>query len=452
MASTRICIVGGGSYNWTPTLLRDIAGMKDLSGSVVLHDINPAAMEEMRQLGRKIMEATGAEVTVEANGDLEDSLRGAEFVITTITTGGLEAMRRDLDIPLKYGIYQSVGDTVGPGGLSRALRNIPVMVGIARAMERVCPDAWLLNITNPMTTLTRAVSKTTSIKVIGLCHELFGVRGALMRMFDASVDDFEMRVAGVNHLIWLLDLRIRGQDGFQMLRDYLESARSIPLKSTSGGHRAPFQDRWQVKLALFDAYGYLPAAGDRHVAEFFPYFLNDSTHAGEDYGVLLTLIEHRQESAGAAQARTRAWLDGTQPLPVERSNEEIADIIAAIANGRSLRTIVNLPNRGQIDNLPREAVVETLGVVGAAGAHGISAGSLPPGVLNTLHPHVINQEMIVDAALTGSRELALQALLGDPLVHDFRSAPLMLDELLEAHADYLPQFQRRTEPVGGAVR
>src|SRR5688572_4336868 len=163
MAKTRICFVGGGSYQWMPKLLTDIALTPGLSGSIVLHDVAPEPMFEMQKLGQKIMAAAGAEFTIEANGNLDDALKGAEFVIVTITTGGLEAMRKDIDIPLGYGIYQSVGDTVGPGGISRALRNVPVLVGIAQAMERVCPDAWMLNLTNPLTALTRAVLKTTSI-------------------------------------------------------------------------------------------------------------------------------------------------------------------------------------------------------------------------------------------------------------------------------------------------
>jgi alpha-galactosidase/6-phospho-beta-glucosidase family protein len=441
MAKTRICLVGGGSYNWSPIMLRDIAAMKDLSGTIVLQDIAPAALEDLQRLGRKIMSVAGADFAVEATTDLKEALRDAEFVIVTITTGGLEAMRHDLDIPRKYGIYQAVGDTVGPGGLSRALRNIPVMVEIARTIERACPNAWLLNLTNPMTTLTRAINKTTNLKTIGLCHELFGVRSTLREMFGATNEDLQMRVAGVNHLIWLLDLKIRGQDGFQMIREYIKSGHQIPVRTTGAASVFPsFRDYWQVKLALFEVYGYLPAAGDRHVAEFFPYFLTDETHAGEDFGVLLTLIEHRYEVARMAQASVRSWIESAEPLPVERSEEEVVDIIAAITNGRSLHTIVNLPNRGQIDNLPREAVVETMGMVGPTGAYGVSVGGLPPGVLNTLYPHVLNQEMIVDAALNGDRPLALQALVNDPLVRDFRSAPRMLEELLQAHAAYLPQF------------
>jgi alpha-galactosidase len=440
MAETRICFIGGGSYNWMPKLLGDLALTADLHGTVVLHDLNPTALEDIQRYGRKVFERNGSRFSIETTTDLARALDGANFVVVTITTGGLPTMALDLDIPEKYGISQSVGDTVGPGGLSRALRNVPVMVGIAQEMERCCPDAWMLNLTNPLTVLTRVVTMTTRIKAMGLCHELFGVRGGLIRMFGGSPADFEMRVAGVNHLIWLLDLKIDGQDGFEKVREYEASGQAVPLRSTSGGHRAPFQDRWQVKQSLLETYGYLPAAGDRHVAEFFPYFLTEETGAGGDYGVLLTTIEHRYDMLHASQAEVQAQLASSEAPPLAHSPEESADIIAAMANGRPFRAIVNVPNTGQIDNLPRAAIVETLAEVGATGVNPIGVGPLPGGVLNTVHPHVVNQELLVDAALTGDRQLALQALLGDPLVKDYRAAPKLMDELLEAHAALLPQF------------
>src|ERR1700716_3783008 len=220
MAPTRICFIGGGSYNWMPKLLGDLALTPQLEGTVVLHDIHQTALDDTQRYGRKAMARSGSNFTIDTTTDLERGLDGADFVVITITTGGLETMSLDLDIPAKYGIYQSVGDTVGPGGLSRALRNAPVMVGIAQAMQRHCPDAWMLNLTNPMTVLTRVVGLTAPrLKVVGLCHELFGVRGGLIRMFGGGVQDFEFRVAGVNHLIWLLDMTIKSKNGLQMVRD-----------------------------------------------------------------------------------------------------------------------------------------------------------------------------------------------------------------------------------------
>lgn len=443
MAKTRICFVGGGSYNWMPKLLGDLALTRDLEGSIVLHDLNPSALEDIQRYGRKAVSKAGTNFSIETTTDLERSLEGAEFVVVTITTGGLDTMAADLGIPEKYGIFQSVGDTVGPGGLSRALRNVPVMAGIARAMERQCPNAWLLNLTNPLTVLTRVVGLTAPrLKAMGLCHELFGVRGGLMRMFDATVDDFEMRVAGVNHLIWLLDMTIRGQDGLQMVRDFVADGRPLPIPDARGGWHEPFVDRWKLKLELFNVYGALPAAGDRHLAEFFSYFLTEATGKGEDYGVLLTTIADRQQQVAAARKDVQAAIQGELPA-LSRSSEATADIVSAVANGRSVRTIVNLPNTGQIDALPRGAVVETLAEITSAGAQPLTVGAVPPGVLSTLQPHVTNQEMIARAALEGDRSLALQALVNDPLVPNLQIARKLLDELLEAHAAYLPQFRQR---------
>src|SRR5438552_4833649 len=189
MAKTRICFIGGGSYNWMPKLLGDLALTPDLEGTIVLQDINPSALADIEQYGRKALASAGSRFTIETTTDLDRGLDGAEFVVVTITTGGLDTMGLDLAIPERYGIYQSVGDTVGPGGLSRALRNVPVMVGITHSIERICPDAWLLNLTNPMTVLTRIVGLTAPrLKVVGLCHELFGVRGGLMRMFEVNTE------------------------------------------------------------------------------------------------------------------------------------------------------------------------------------------------------------------------------------------------------------------------
>ncbi|MBV9168615.1 MAG: hypothetical protein JOZ81_00840, partial [Chloroflexi bacterium] len=409
---------------------------------VVLHDINPQAMQDIEQYGRKAFASTGSDWTIETTTDLDRALHGAEFVVVTITTGGLETMQLDLEIPEKYGIYQSVGDTVGPGGLSRALRNVPVMANLAQAMERNCPDAWMLNLTNPMTVLTRVVSMTSNIKVVGLCHELFGVRGALMRIFGVNVEDFQYRVVGVNHLIWILDMTIRGQDGLQMVRDWMASGQQLPTAPNRGDWHEPFRDNWKLKLAMFELYDALPAAGDRHLAEFFPYWLTPATDYGAEYGVGLTKIPHRRQQVASAREAVREALEGEFP-GLSRSHEATADIVSAVANGRSVRTIVNLPNTGQVDELPRGAVVETLAEMTSAGAFPHAVGKIPLGVLSTLQPHVVNQELIVQASLTGDYKLALQAMVNDPLVHDQKTARALLDDLLEAHAHLLPQFKKR---------
>ncbi len=437
---TRIAIVGGGSYNWGPILLKDIAAKKEvLAGTVVLHDINPVALDEVGRLGRKIMSAAEADFSVETTTNLREALKGAEFVVVTITTGGLASMRNDLEIPLRHGIYQTVGDTVGPGGLSRGLRNIPAVVEIARTMESVCPDAWMFNLTNPMTVLCRAVAKTSQVKVLGLCHEVDSTRSTLMKMFDVAEDQLDLVVVGINHLPWFLDVRVQGQNGLARIREYVKSGRPIPLKP-GFEERSPFQDHWKVKLALLDIYGYLPAAGDRHAAEFFPYFLTESTRFGADFDIEMTPVDLREQRTAVHRDQVRRWLQDGQTVPVRRSREEFSDVIAALKLGMPVRTVVNMPNRGQIDNLPSEAVVEITAIASADVVRPVNVGQLPGPILSTVHPHVMNQEMLVEAGLRGDRQLALQALLGDPLVRDFYKAPKLLDELLKANAEWLPQF------------
>lgn len=449
MAALKIVIIGGGSYSWGPTIIRDIIVTEDLKGSkIVLQDIDPDPLTLIYTLGRKMIEENDLEFEIEKTTELDEALKGADFVILTISTGGLEAMRYDLEIPEKYGIYQSVGDTVGPGGISRALRNIPVVVNIAKKMEELCPNAWMLNYTNPITTLCRAISRTTGVKTIGLCHELFGALDTLKGIFEVQSDsEIQVKVGGINHLVWILDLKVRGEDAFPRLRKLVEEFLSSGTIESQWGvgdlrlsNRTSLMDKNIVKFELLRRFGGLPAAADRHVAEFFPYFLTTENNKGEKYGVKITTIEHRLAWRSEARLRVEKMISGENPIDMRPSRETAAKIIAAIATSKYHIDVMNLPNRGQIANLPRDVVVETLGVVGAVGAYGIAIGDLPQGILNVVNRHVVNQEMTVEAALTGDRNLALQALLNDPLVRDFGSAGKMLDEMMKANEKYLPQF------------
>jgi alpha-galactosidase len=211
------------------------------------------------------------------------------------------------------------------------------MIGITQAMQRNCPDAWMLNLTNPMTVLTRVVGMTAPrLKVVGLCHELFGVRSGLIRMFGGTAEDFEWRVAGINHLIWLLDMTVRGDDGLQMVRDFVADGRPLPIPPARAGWREPFTDRWKLKLKLFDVYGALPAAGDRHLAEFFPYFLTEATGRGEDYGVLLASIADRRQQVATARGAVQSVIRDDAP-ELSRSHEATANIVSAVFE-RSFRS------------------------------------------------------------------------------------------------------------------
>jgi alpha-galactosidase len=445
MGSVKIVIIGGGSYAWGPLFIRDIVVTPALAGStIVLHDINPKALDLVYALGEKILRFNASPFTLEKTRHLSEGLQGADFVILTITTGGLEAMRHDVEIPAKYGVLQPVGDTVGPGGLARALRNIPVVVDIARQMEALCPQAWLLNYTNPMTTLCRAVTRETSIKTVGLCHEFMRVRRVLQKLFDVRASDIQARVAGINHLVWILDFMVRGQDAMPRLRSLAEKiletrGRVIGLEDEASS----LVDRAMVKSRLLQIFGALPAAGDRHVAEFFPFFLTEATQRGKKYGVELTSVDERYQWRARDEALIRALLSGEEDLATfmdGASGEAANNIISAVANHSSYTDIMNLPNQGQIANLPLDVVVETFGVVDATGARGISAGELPPAIHAIVSRHVANQEMIVESALRGEKNLALQALLNDPLIRDLDNAETMLDEMLMANREYLPRF------------
>jgi alpha-galactosidase len=430
MAETKIVLIGGGSYAWTPTIVRDIAVTHDLEGSTItLHDVDPRSLDVMLALGKKIVESGKGKYKIEATTNRREALRDADFAVLTISTGGLEAMRHDLEIPLRYGIYQSVGDTVGPGGISRSLRNIPVVLEIARDMEDLCRGALLINYSNPMTTICRAVTKVTKIKTIGLCHGLNEVLGMLRGIFDIrSGDEMHVKAAGINHLPWIIELGVRGEDGLGLLREYVER---------NGVSISP------VKMEIFKAFGCLPGTGDRHVAEFFPHFLTKEADGGLKYGVRLTTIEDRLGSRERQIERVNDMLSGKVSIEMKRSDETASGIISAIANRRYEVDILNIPNNGQIDNLPRDSVVETYGVVGPGGAEGIAVGDVPPAVQSILHQHITKQELAVEAALYGDRSLALQAMLLDPLVRDFGTAGMMLDELLAANRRLLPQFFRR---------
>jgi alpha-galactosidase/6-phospho-beta-glucosidase family protein len=436
-----MAFVGGGSYQWGPKIIQDVALNEELRGGrLVLHDINAQALDEMYEWGTRALDAAQDDLKLEKTLRLEEALDGADFVVLSISTGGLDATALDLEIPARYGVVQTVGDTVGPGGLFRGLRNIPVVVEIARAMEEYCSDAVLLNLTNPLTVLTRTVSKATSVVAVGLCHELFSTLGMLSKLFDTPEEAINVRVAGVNHFIWVTRVAAHGRDvtdeAFRRISG--GEAREISL-ADAAGDTDPFVNTWGFRSELCRLYGYLPAAGDRHVCEFLPGYLEDEKER-ERLDLRVTTVDVRRDRLAADRERVRRMIQGDETIPTGRSREEISDIIAAMWTGEDSVKFVNLPNAGQVRDLPPGAVVETYGALNGAGASGIVFGELPPPVAALVHPHVFNQEAIVQAGLTGDPDLAFRAFLNDPLVGNRTDAKNMFDEMLEAQREYLPQF------------
>src|SRR5580704_6837413 len=232
----QITIIGGGSYQWTPELLADLLGTASLRGAhVVLEDIDPTPLDKMQALAGMVNESLGAGATFDATTDQRRALEGADFVIVTISTGGFDSMAIDLDVPARYGIRQSVGDTVGPGGINRSLRNIPVLVGVAEDMGKICPDAWMLNITNPMTCLTRAVCRQTAVKTVGLCHEVGNWSMDLAIALGKPAEAVSPTVAGVNHFPVVTALDVDGADGFAILSEMVEEAGGLAALAPHAG-------------------------------------------------------------------------------------------------------------------------------------------------------------------------------------------------------------------------
>jgi len=442
MARVKVVIIGGGSYNWTPTIVRDLCLQEDLEGELVLEDIDPEPLKLTEPLAKRISESAGGNFKVSATTDQTEALTGADFVILTISTGRLATMYHDLEIPRKYGLHQPVGDTVGPGGISRGLRNIPVVVEIAREMERVCPNAWFINYTNPMTTLTRSIYKYTSIKAIGLCHELFGVRRTIARTLEVPEEELDLKVAGVNHFIWILSCMHNGEDMLKKLVEAEERGRiKGPVDDDSLVNKTAMLDKNRAKIEMLKIFGALPAEGDRHLVEFVPYFLTERANQAANYGVSMTYISDREKGYADKKASIERQLSGEEEIHMKASREAVSKLVSALANHKfNTIDIVNLPNSGQIANLPMGAVVETLGIIGPHEATPLCVGNLPPAIQAMCNLHVQNQEMIVEAAMTGDRKLVLQALYNDPQVKEFDFIPQMLDELLEANKEYLPAF------------
>ena len=446
----RICVIGGGSYQWMPKLLVDMVNTASLArADLVLEDINAAAVDEVADFARHVAGAKGIPMRVTATTDQRAALTGADYVIVTVSTGGFASMRHDLEVPERYGIKQSVGDTVGPGGVMRALRNIPVLVGIARDMAELCPDAWLLNITNPMTTLCRAVTHQTSVKTVGLCHEVTGAQFTLSQLLDANFVDFDLTITGVNHLPIVTEMKVDGADGFEKLRallDDVERRGSEPVHMPPGVPDFGVTKRDvlranQVKFRLFERFGVLPAAGDRHLVEFFPGFLTEASGWGERWGVALTTIADRerdQQNYVEDLARQRQMAD----VPYMPSGEMVAPVIDSFLRDKRRNLPLNLPNEGQCPDLPSQSVVEAMCTVDATGLHGGDLATLPPLLAEWGRRIVAAQEATVSAALTGARDRVVDAMLLDPLAGriDFDHVEAMVDDMLQATAPWLPQF------------
>lgn len=440
----KIAFIGGGSVKWTSRLVVDMILNKATANSdLVLHDIDEEALNLLSLSCRLINEKLGGRLNISVSLDRKETLRDADFVILCVAIGGLTAMRNDLLIPEKYGIYQPVGDTVGPGGLSRALRHIPFAVKLAREMEELCPSGWLINLTNPMTAICRGISRTTGINVVGLCHEVDIFRDKyLAPLLKVPSDAITFHVAGINHLPVIINLKVDGQSGISLLQDWMAKHCEFDFVDHHvAGVADVFADRLAVKLHLFKKNGVLFGAGDRHVAEFFPDFLTEGNHWGGRFGVLLTTIDHREELALQNRREHEDFVNGGH-MDLVKTDEQLIPVIEALSGGSDGIFVVNNANDGCIENLPSEAVVEHTVHIDESGVHQCFTDKLNDAAYRAVSPHVARQEIIVEAALSGESKFALEALSSEPLVTDPTVAAPLLEELQKANDPFMkPEFQ-----------
>lgn len=439
----RIVIVGGGSNAWTPTIVKDMLLTEGLSAAqFVLLDIDPAAAELTKAFLEKLAGKLGVKAKFQATTNRPAALKGADYVVITISTGGLDAMAHDLAIPERFGIYHTVGDTTGPGGWARFIRNFDVFAALARDFNRHCPRAAVLNYTNPMTTLTTVLARLCKAPVVGLCHGLFENIHTIAGLYGVKSDEVAIRYAGLNHFFWITQAKAGGKDVLadlnarlkkRSLDDILRAASPDPMGYKSG--RA-------VATELFRLTGVMPYLGDRHTSECFPWYITSKENLRK-YKLVRTTIQNRRKGFQARRAKLKEMISGEIPERFFKpSRETAADIIAALSGGRVFIDVGNVPNIGQVSNLPAGTVVETAVRVDGTGFSPIAHGPLPEMVRVLVEPwcHVFNTQ--VEACFRRDLRLALQALRMDPLCSHLNTEKVhaLGGRLLKAHKKFITAF------------
>lgn len=444
MSRTKIVLVGGGSFAWAPNLVKDMLLTDSLADAeYVLLDIDPDAAELVRAWLDRLNRTLRRPCTIRATTDRARALDGARYVIITISTGGLDAMAHDLAIPEEFGIYHTVGDTSGPGGWARLMRNFAVFRDLAEAVNRHTDGAVVLNYTNPMTPLTQVLARVCRGPVVGLCHGLFENLEFLRRFYRLPrAEDIAVDYAGLNHFFWVTQARTADLDLLADLRARLEHRSLTDLLRESAPDPMGFTSRRELATELFRTTGVMPYLGDRHTCEFFPCYITSKANL-RAYRLVRTSIEERRR---ALEQRRAALLEAVRsPAPPEkpaRSRETAADIIAAHVEGRTFIDVGNLPNRGQVSNLPPGTVVETAVRVTRNGFAPVAFGPLPEPVRSLVAPVAQSFDLAVEACFRGDRGMALQALLLDPVCSRLNPAQVrkLGNRLLAAHAAFPMPF------------
>jgi alpha-galactosidase len=436
---TRITFIGAGSIGFTRTLVRDILTFDRLANAeLVLMDIDQERLEFAERSVKRIIELGKYPATVKATRNRAEALQGADVVMVTILAGGVQVWRHDIEIPKKYGVDINVGDTRGPAGIFRALRTIPEMLAIVKDMERYCPDAVMLNYTNPMAMLCRAMQHESNIAITGLCHSVQGTSEMLAKWIGAPYEEIDYVCAGINHMAWYVQYNWKGQD-------------AIPLIRKAITERPEVYNEEIVRNEMFLALDYYVTESSGHNSEYNAWFRKRPdliekycTHGTGwnpgAYGYILNEYLRREHEW---RDDARSWFDGSATLNLNRGHEYAAYICNALAGGEPFRFNGNVRNTHLITNLPPDACVEVPVFVDKDGLHPVHVGALPPQVAMLTGLSAQIEEMAVDGALTGDARKIYHAIVNDPLTAAVL-APAeikqMVNEMFAQNKAYLPQF------------
>jgi alpha-galactosidase len=458
---TKIVVIGAGSASFGENTLSALVRSKKLRGSTLaLVDHNPETLSIVKRLAERLNREWDSGITITAYAHHQEALEEAGFVVSAIEVGAREGLwRKDFEIPLKYGVRQPYAENGGPGGFAHAARNISPVMGIAHDMEQACPDAWFINFTNPMIRICEAVNRHSKIKAVGLCHQIFigytMVGMALAKDLGITVPDgiigmhadpmqaplhnqvrvqivprVDIRAAGLNHFSWIISIRDRqtGEDLYPLFRK-----RFFELDP----------DFEPLTRRVFNAFGLFPVPGDSHLCEYLPWVSDPSTKPWEKYHLPLYDWDLNAAVRGFEHERLKSMADGEATIDglIDTDSEGALEMIENVAGASThYHLAANLPNQGQITNLPTGCTVESPVVVDGDGIHPVQVGAFPEPVAEILRREVTVAQLCVDAAIEGSREKALQCLLLDPVVNDFELSKLILDDYLTSYKEYLPQF------------
>lgn len=450
----KMVLIGAGSSMFTQGLVADLLRSPGrFDWQLALVDTDPRALDSIVKLCRKMIAAKQGSIELTSSTDRREVLAGADYVVCTIGVGGRRAWEQDVFIPRKYGVYQPVGDTAMPGGISRAMRMIPAVVDIVRDVQRYCPQAAFFNYSNPMTIICRAVAKATGFPVVGLCHGVHDSERHIAELIGLERDKFTATSVGVNHLTFMYDFRYDGRDAKPIIKEAYEALTSggIDYTNVGGmfremGEEAPVIGN-PFAWTFFEQYGAYAAPGDRHVVEFFPERFPDGMYHGKKFGIDAYSFEKVIDYGDRIYERMDELGQSPGPLPADffdklgGEHEQLMDIIDSIENDKRLVFSVNLPNNGAVPNLPYDAVIELPGAATARGFAALQTLDFPDTLAQLLAKPLAIAELTVTAALKGDRQLFVEAVLLGGYLNDRQAAEAMVDEMIAAQKRYLPQFQ-----------